>query len=97
MTRADWEHTGGPLGTFLNGDAIRSVDAHAQPVHDNSLLLLFNAADAAVDFVLPPRRFGLRWDVEISTAAPDEPSRRFAAREAVPVAPWSMVVLTRTR
>ena len=67
------------------------------PVHDNSLLLLFNAGEPAVDFVLPPRRFGSRWDLELSTAEPDAGARRFAAREAVPVEAWSMIVLSRAR
>ncbi|HEX4493649.1 MAG TPA: glycogen debranching protein GlgX [Acidimicrobiia bacterium] len=97
MTRADWEHTAGPLGTFLNGDAIRSVNDAGEPVHDESLLLLFNGGGGDVDFVLPPRRFGVRWDLALSTETPDAPPRRYAAREAVPVAPWSMVALTRTR
>jgi isoamylase len=97
MSRRDWERQGGPLGTFLNGDAIRSVDEHAQPVHDNSLILLFNAANEDVDFVLPPRRFGLRWNLELSTADPESAPRSSVSRDPVPVPRWSMVVLSRSR
>jgi isoamylase len=97
MSRRDWQHQGGPLGTFLNGDAIRSVDGHAQPVLDNSLILLFNAQHEDVDFVLPPRRFGQRWDLEISTADPEHAPRSFVSRDPVPVPHWSMVVLSRSR
>ena len=97
MSRRDWGRSGGPLGTFLNGDAIRSVNARNEPVHDDSLLLLFNADHEAVDFVLPPRRFGRRWDVEISTAETAGTLGSYAAREAVAVEAWSLVVLTRSR
>ena len=97
MSRREWQRSGGPLGTFLNGDAIRSVTDRSEPVRDDSLLLLFNADHEGVDFVLPPRRFGRLWKLELSTSEPDAAARQFATRDAVPVAPWSMVVLSRAR
>ena len=69
MARRDWDVPGGPVGVFLNGDAIRSTTARGEPVRDDSLILLFNARHEAIDLVLPPRRFGRRWRVELSTAA----------------------------
>jgi glycogen operon protein len=97
MARRDWEVQGGPLGIFLNGDAIRSVSEQAEPIRDDSLLLLFNAYHEQVEFVLPARRFGRRWEVALSTAEPDAPAPEHLARATVPVESRSIVVLRRVR
>ena len=88
---------GGPVAIFLNGDAIRSVTPQAEVIRDDSLLLLFNAHYEAVDFVLPPRRFGTQWNLEVSTAEPDAAERVFTARESVHVDARSVLVLSRRR
>jgi glycogen operon protein len=97
MARRDWEVKGGPLGIFLNGDAIRSVSDQDEPIRDDSLLLLFNAHHEQVEFVLPARRFGRRWEVALSTAEPDGPAHEHPARATVPVESRSIVVLRRVR
>ena len=38
---------------------------------DETFVLLFNAHHEPVTFRLPPRRFGQRWKLELSTAEPD--------------------------
>jgi hypothetical protein len=47
--------------------------------------------------MLPPRRFGARWEFELSTAEPDlaPGSRRYGARTEVPVESRSVLVLKR--
>jgi isoamylase len=97
MARRDWAAPGGPVGIFLNGDAIRSVTPKGEPVHDDSLLLLFNAHYEPVQFVLPPRRFGSQWQLELSTADPDASSPTVGAREVVPIEARSVLVLSRRR
>ena len=97
MARRDWAVPGGPVGIFLNGDAIRSVTPKGEPVHDNSLLLLFNAHYEPVQFVLPPRRFGSQWQLELSTADPDASPQIVSAREVVPIEARSVRVLSRRR
>jgi isoamylase len=97
MARRDWAMPGGPVGIFLNGDAIRSVSARAEAVRDDSLMLLFNGHHEPVGFVLPPRRFGAQWSLELSTAEPDASERTFAARESVPVDARAVLVLSRRR
>jgi len=94
MARRDWETPGGPVGVFLNGDAIRALTPQGEPVHDDSLILLFNARHEGVEFVLPPRRFGPRWCVELSTAGPPAEGREYTARQGVSVEQRSVVVLT---
>jgi glycogen operon protein len=97
MARRDWQQPGGPVAVFLNGDAIRSVTPHGEVVHDDSLILLFNAGHEPVEFVLPPRRFGARWGVELSTRPESDTGREYAARQPVAVADRSVIVLSRQR
>ncbi len=97
MARRDWEVPGGPVGVFLNGDAIRSTTPRGEPIHDDSLVLLFNGRHEAVDLVLPPRRFGARWHVELSTTGAEDEGREYTARQAVAVAERSVVGLSRRR
>lgn len=54
------------LGMFLNGDALGVTDWFGEPVRDATFLLLLNASDTAVEFVLPGKSRG-RWQVEIDT------------------------------
>ena len=81
MTAANWQDgTAHSLGVFLNGQALGSVDAHGEPIVDRSFLLLLNAHHEDIVFSLPPRRFGPRWQVELSTAYPDAPATLLTAR-----------------
>jgi isoamylase len=105
MTRREWDTTGnGRLGVFINGNAIRTVTPYAEPVRDDSFVVLFNAHHEPTTFVMPTRRFGRRWRVEVSTAAGhgcdmDPPATTegevFAARAGVVAAARSLLVLKR--
>ncbi|HSL66226.1 MAG TPA: hypothetical protein VK874_16355, partial [Gaiellaceae bacterium] len=94
MNQADWRrgdaHT---LGLFLNGRELVAPSPAGERVVDDSFLLLFNAGEGAVAFTLPPRRFGRRWALELSTAEPDAHGDPFPARGLVPVEGRSVVVL----
>jgi isoamylase len=95
MTQRDWQrpdaHT---LGVFLNGREIPSRTPHGEEVVDDSFLVLFNAYGDPIDFTLPTRRFGLRWQVEIATddGAPDGV---VGARSTVHMGARSLLVLRR--
>jgi glycogen operon protein len=97
MTRQNWADPGLlAVGLFLNGDEIPAQSPHGEQVTDESFLLLFNSHGEPVTFRLPPRRFGHRWKLELSTADPeaeDEPS--WAARGEVEVEARSIVLLRR--
>ena len=91
MTAADWQNAGAhALGVFLNGRGDRQRRAtQGEPVVDSSFVLLLNAHYEDVTFTLPPRRFGPRWQVELSTAHPRAPDdaadgarRRASSRRA---------------
>jgi isoamylase len=98
MTRRDWgDSERRTVGLFLNGEEIPSRARTGEPVADDSFVLLFNAHHEPVSFLLPPRRFGQRWKLELDTADPEgeEGSRSWAAREEVEVVPRAIVLLRR--
>jgi glycogen operon protein len=94
MTAADWQNAGAhALGVFLNGSGIGSVDEHGEPIGDLSFLLLLNAHYEYVTFTLPARRFGRRWQVELSTAEPRAPKTLLTARGSAIVTSRSLLLL----
>ena len=68
MTRRDWD-TGPPLlGVFLNGAEVGTRTPQGELLEDASFLILFNANHEDAVFTLPPRRFGTRWKLELTTS-----------------------------
>ena len=96
MARRDWESAAAVrVGVFLNGDAIRSTTARGEPVHDDSLLLLFNGRHEAVELraaAAALRRAVARRALDRPTPDAEAASTRHA--QAVAVAERSVVVLT---
>jgi isoamylase len=98
MTQRDWQRVDArALGVFLNGAEIPSRDPHGSEIWDDSFLCLFNAHYEAIEFLLPTRRFGVRWAHELSTFEPGLTTgeREYAARQAVTVEPRSLLLLRR--
>jgi isoamylase len=95
MTRRDWERPDGHVvGVFLNGREITEPGEHGERLEDDSFLVLFNASAEDVAFRLPSRRFGLLWELELSTAEVEQFSAR--TREEVRVAARSVLVMRRS-
>jgi glycogen operon protein len=97
LTRRDWERNGRVLGLFLNGHEFPYPDRHGEQITDDSFLLLINGHHEDVTFMLPARRFGQEWALELTTADPDhQPGTLTAqARQAVEVMARSVTVLKR--
>jgi glycogen operon protein len=94
MTRRDWD-TGPPLlGVFLNGAELGTSTPHGARVEDDSFLILFNAHHEDAVFTLPPRRFGTRWTLELSTSDRAIEERR-SARDEVTLESRSLYVFRR--
>ncbi|TDD80225.1 glycogen debranching protein GlgX [Actinomadura rubrisoli] len=86
------------LNVFLNGDAIGEPDRRGRQVRDDSFLLLINAYEGDLPFVLPPVPYGQMWIRVLDTADPllaEEESPVVKARETVPVGARSIQVLRR--
>jgi isoamylase len=97
MTRQDWQEGPHVLGMFLNGREIPTRGPHGEEIVDNSFVLLFNAEPEACSFMLPRTRFGVQWELELSTFDPElsAGAARFGARTVVMVPPHSTVILKR--
>jgi isoamylase len=97
MSQRDWARDDGhALGVFLNGAEVRRLSQRGRRLVDDSFILLFNAHHEPIEFRLPPSRFGGRWALELSTAAPEAKEGSFWARGQVPVEARSLVVLRST-
>jgi glycogen operon protein len=97
MTRRDWgDGALRTIGLFLNGEEIPSRAPTGERVVGASFVLLFNAHYEPVIFLLPPRRFGSRWLLELSTAEPEAAGRPYPARAELEVEARSIVVLRRS-
>ncbi len=71
MTAADWQvGYARSLAVFLNGNAITEPAPHGEPLRDDDFLLLVNAHDEPVTFVMPPARFSAGWQIVVDTSAP---------------------------
>ncbi len=98
MAQRDWHSPDTrELGVFLNGEETGIVDPRGEPVVDESFVVLLNATPDPVAFRLPPRRFGLEWALELSTADPDGGGEPYPGRSTLDVPARSLVLLRRVR
>jgi isoamylase len=100
MARSDWHDPGlRMLGVFLNGREIPGLDPEGRPVVDDSFILLINGTPDRAIMSLPTRRFGLRWELVLSTAHPElaEGAVSHPPRAALPLAGRSLLLLRRSR
>jgi isoamylase len=68
MGDADWCDAGAhSLGMLINGEATDETDARGRPIEGDTLLLLLNGGDNPVQFRLPARDIGGRWEWLIET------------------------------
>jgi isoamylase len=92
MSDTDWADAGRrALGVLFDGDAIPETDTHGRRIVGDSLLILLNAGDADLKFVLT-RRKGTRWERVLDTADPSGRSRQVNAGATVTVIARSAVV-----
>ena len=86
------------LAVFLNGDEIPTPTDRGERLTGESFLVIVNAASDRVLFTLPPKRFGLRWELALSTSEPDvETGRSYTARTEVAMEAHSLLVIRRAR
>ena len=81
------------LGVFLNGKGIRSAGPKGEQIVDDSFYLIFNAHDEALDFKLPPQKYGKQWTEVLNTAKDCDGRKVFGPEEVIPVESRSVVLL----
>ena len=80
MTQRDWNSGEPVLGMFLNGREIPTPGPRGEVIVDDTFMVLFNAHSEDREFLLPRRRFGTQWALELSTADPDAQAGSVAVR-----------------
>jgi glycogen operon protein len=94
MAPKDWDSGfGRAIAVFLNGDGIHERTARGEPVIDRSFLVLFNAGDDPVDFVLPPDEYAARWEIVVDTVGVGADSHPRDAGVTVSIEGKSLMVL----
>ena len=82
MCQDEWNQSAANcLGIFLEGEALEERDEHDMPIHDNDFLLLLNAHDEEIKFILPSYKPNIRWELVLDTAEPDAPSHDYLSGE----------------
>jgi isoamylase len=94
MAPEDWgSGFGRAIGVFLNGDGIGGRDPRGERIIDRHFIVLFNAHDEAIDFVLPIDEYSPVWEVVVDTAGISADSELRIAGSAVVVESKSLIVL----
>ena len=71
MSEEDWSQGyARAVSVFMNGDQITEPDERGDRIHGDTVLMLLNAHDGALDFVLPPDDFGTTWQTVVDTNDP---------------------------
>ena len=95
MTQRDWQSPDArTLGVFLNGQEVHGRTEHGEEIVDDSFLLLLNTYSEPVEFILPTRRFGSPWVLELATGE-GAPEVAVGARSPVIVQEHSLTLLRR--
>jgi isoamylase len=97
LQKEDWQKpVVTSLGFLLGGDAIGELDDRGKKVVGDSLLILLNAGDEPVPFVLPAVEWGRDWEWWLDTSDGHAAGRRdYPAGETVTVPDRALVVLRR--
>jgi glycogen operon protein len=83
------------LGLRLAGDAIEEVDHMGEPIAGDTFLVLLNAHEQVVPFILPAHEARVRWELVLDTRAweLEEGGRTFRAGEIYDLEARSLAVL----
>jgi glycogen operon protein len=69
MPDENWGHDyAKSLAVFLNGRGLRSVGPKGEQIIDDSFYVIFNAHYEALDFFMPPKKYGPQWIKILDTA-----------------------------
>ena len=78
---------------FLNGEGIRGKDSRGERITDRNFIVLFNANDTEVEFVLPADEFSPSWEVVVDTAGKAVSVEPVHAESTLIAQPRSTIVL----
>jgi isoamylase len=96
MSEEQWEHSfAKTLGVLLYGDGLEEFDAQGHRVSDDTFLVLMNAHDGPVPFMLPSLASGTRWQGILDTTRHGglKSPGRYPAGHLYPLQPRSVAML----
>jgi isoamylase len=94
MAPTDWDSGfGRAIAVFLNGNGIHGRNARGEAVTDRNFLVLFNAGDDTVDFVLPPDEYSPQWEIVVDTVGEMADSKPLVAGASISIEGKSLAVL----
>ena len=96
MTEEEWsDWQSRCLGLQLAGDAIEEVDDKGHPITDDTFLILLNASDEPVPFLLPQQQPHIEWEPALDTRdwEPVLEGRLFKGGELYPLEGRTLAVL----
>ncbi len=96
MTDEEWSNSHSRcLGLHLAGDAIEEVDDMGEPIVGDTFLVLLNAHDHGIAFILPAHDARVRWEPVLDTRAWDveDRGRTYRPGEVYDLDARSLVVL----
>ena len=94
MGDEDWEDKGvRALAVWLAGAAADLVDEQYNPIIGDTLVILMNSHDEAIDFRLPPTDGEARWTLLLDTGHPKAAGQDYAPRSSYCLDGRSMAVL----
>ena len=80
MSQEEWNQSFARcLGVYLVGEGLDERDEQNQPILDDDFLLLLNAHDEEIPFLLPDCRSDAHWRIVLDTADPGAPSHDYQA------------------
>ncbi|WP_367045862.1 glycogen debranching protein GlgX [Streptomyces sp. Je 1-332] len=99
MTQEDWDASQArALTVFLNGNAISEPGTRGERITDDSFLMMFNASDQPLEFVVPVNH-GRQWEVIVDTSlaegVPPDTGAKAGAGERLTLTDRSLTVLRR--
>ncbi len=99
MTNENWETDHArAVGVFVNGNSIQATDPFGGRIVDDTFMLLFNASEYDLDWMIRDGKWADRWVCELDTADPDtgtseRPTRSIDPGTTMSVTNRSLVVL----
>ncbi|MGZ5050918.1 MAG: glycogen debranching protein GlgX [Methylobacter sp.] len=82
------------LGVYLAGEGLDERDERNQAIVDDDFLLLLNAHDGEIAFLLPAYKPDTPWLLVLDTNEPEAPSREFQPGETYTLQSRSLVLLS---
>jgi len=100
MTEENWTHDlARSLAVYMNGKGIHAPGYRGEPIIDDDFYLLFNGHYEALSFLLPGKKYGIKWTKVLDTCSGvvNDETDSYAANETIKVCGRSVVLLQQHR